>query len=157
MKINFLKSLETCRTAGYLQSCHPVGNLYLCLVLLPDGRKLSTPTIRLQIGYYLWFRNRWANFLNSGMLQSSGAYTQVITRDKKSHISTKKLGEFETLLDSDLFFRSTKTEIINLRYLRGLNRAENYEIHLEGDLVFKVSSSKRDEFNKRVSMLSISG
>jgi two-component system, LytTR family, response regulator len=91
------------------------------------------------------------------VLQSDGAYTRVITRDKKSHISSKKLGEFETVLDSDLFFRSNKTEIINLRYLRRLNRAEDYEIHLEGELVFKVSSRKQNEFNKKLTMLSING
>jgi two-component system, LytTR family, response regulator len=116
----------------------------------------STKVLKLSIPLY-GSSNVFIDMDDIVVLKADGAYTQVITKDKKSHLSSKNLGEFEKILDSDFFFRSNKTEIVNLKYLRRLNRAEDYEIILEGNLVFYVSFRKREEFSNRLQLLSING
>lgn len=68
-------------------------------------------------------------------MQSSGRYTEfILTNKKRKIIASKSLGEYEGLLNSNLFFRIHNTFMINLKHLININkRAGNYCEMSNGD------------------------
>lgn len=51
-------------------------------------------------------------------LEGEGNYTFIHTRDRRKYLVSKTLKEFEKTLDSDIFIRIHKSNIINLAYVQ---------------------------------------
>ncbi|MDB2672335.1 LytTR family DNA-binding domain-containing protein [Flavobacteriaceae bacterium] len=68
-------------------------------------------------------------------LKSTGRYTEFYLKDKKRKItSSKPIGEYENILDQDVFYRIHNSFLINLAQLININkRAGNYCEMSNGD------------------------
>lgn len=77
-------------------------------------------------------------------LEADGKYTKIRSAGFKS-TSTKNIGEFEELLQSEHFFRTHKSWIINLKHVKKYLRNDN-QVLLSDDTLADVSSRKKDAF-----------
>lgn len=80
-------------------------------------------------------------------LEADGKYTKIATNGALKSVSSKNLGEFEEILDSDKFFRTHKSWIVNLAHVKKYLRNES-RVLLSNDLLADVSSRKKDDFLK---------
>lgn len=80
-------------------------------------------------------------------LEADGKYTKIVTQSGLKSLSTKNIGEFEELLNSDLFFRTHKSWIVNLNHVKKFNKSESMVL-LSNETSAEVSSRKKDEFIK---------
>lgn len=81
------------------------------------------------------------------LFEGDGKYTKITTNSGQKFLSTKNIGEFESLLPPDQFFRSHKSWLINLQYLVQYDKS-NAKLHLHGGLTAEVSLRKKEEFMK---------
>lgn len=82
--------------------------------------------------------------------QANGAYTSLAMIDGREVLLSKPLGEIEQVLPSSLFERIHHSTIINLRYVRQLQRNEGYSVLMSDGKVFAVSRSKKDTLLARM-------
>lgn len=76
--------------------------------------------------------------------EANGNYTQVHLKTGKSILITRTLKHYEQLLDSTKFFRSHKSHLINLNYIRRFNKGKRISVEtLDGNTI-EVSARKRD-------------
>jgi two-component system, LytTR family, response regulator len=75
-------------------------------------------------------------------------YTKVHIRDGRILLVCKILKEIEELLSSQYFFRTHKSFLVNLNYIRSYSRTENFGIYLDNNEWLPVSTRKNDEFLK---------
>lgn len=80
-------------------------------------------------------------------LEADGKYTKIVTQSGLKSLSTKNIGEFEELLNSELFFRTHKSWIVNLNHVKKFIKTES-KVLLSNDTAAEVSSRKKDEFIK---------
>ena len=78
-------------------------------------------------------------------LEADGKYTKIVTQSGLKSLSTKNIGEFEELLNADLFFRTHKSWIINLNHVKKFLKTES-QVLLSNETTADVSSRKKDEF-----------
>lgn len=80
-------------------------------------------------------------------LEADGKYTKIVTESGLRSLSTKNIGEFEELLNSNIFFRTHKSWIVNLNHVKKFIKAES-KVLLSDETAAEVSSRKKDEFIK---------
>ncbi len=78
--------------------------------------------------------------------RSSGNYTQFFTKDGKSILVSRQLGEFEKLLPSEDFHRIHDQCIVRLQYIRQYIRGRGGELVMENNETLPVSASRKDGF-----------
>jgi two-component system LytT family response regulator len=79
-------------------------------------------------------------------LEADGKYTKITSVDLKS-TSIKNIGEFEELLNSEHFFRTHKSWIINLKHVKKYIKNDS-QVLLSNDTLADVSFRKKDAFLK---------
>lgn len=79
-------------------------------------------------------------------LEADGKYTKITSIGLKS-TSIKNIGEFEELLNSECFFRTHKSWIINLKHVKKYFKNDN-QVLLSDDTLADVSFRKKDAFLK---------
>lgn len=80
-------------------------------------------------------------------LSASNAYTFVVMKDGEKHLVSKSLAVFEDVLqDNDLFFRSHKSSIVNLKYIKQYIRGEGGELIMQDNANLVLSRAKKQEF-----------
>jgi two-component system LytT family response regulator len=75
-------------------------------------------------------------------------YTTIYTSRGEKIVSSKNLKEYEELLPPTVFFRSHKSYLINLNFVKKFFRSESY-VQLLNGLQIDISHRKKDEFLKR--------
>lgn len=80
-------------------------------------------------------------------LEADGKYTKIVTDSGLKSLSTKNIGEFEELLNNDMFFRTHKSWIVNLNHVKKFLKTESM-VQLSNGTSAEVSSRKKDEFIK---------
>ena len=80
-------------------------------------------------------------------LEAEGKYTKIVTSAGLKPISIKNIGEFEELLNSELFFRTHKSWLINLNYVKKYTKTDN-QVLLSNNTFADVSSRKKEAFLK---------
>lgn len=81
------------------------------------------------------------------LMEGDGKYTKITTVSGQKYLSTKNIGEFESLLPGDHFFRTHKSWLVNLHYLLNYDKSSS-KLYLQGDLTAEVSLRKKEEFMK---------
>ncbi|HXD92003.1 MAG TPA: LytTR family DNA-binding domain-containing protein [Bacteroidia bacterium] len=76
-------------------------------------------------------------------LESDSNYTHVILVDGKKIVSSKTLKEYETILDSGIFFRTHKTCIINLNHVQKYIKTDGGYIVTKDNFQVPISREKR--------------
>lgn len=80
-------------------------------------------------------------------LEADGKYTKIVTESGLRSLSTKNIGEFEELLNTNIFFRTHKSWIVNLNHVKKFIKAES-KVLLSNETSAEVSSRKKEEFIK---------
>ena len=82
-------------------------------------------------------------------LKSDGRYTSFYLSDKRIIVSSKNLGEYEEIITSPSFYRIHKSYMLNIIYLKSINKSDGVYCNL--DLVenkLPVSKRKQENFYK---------
>ena len=83
-------------------------------------------------------------------LEADGCYTRVFIKGEKNKIISHTLKDFEDLLPNDRFFRTHKSHLINLNYIKEYsNFSGNYVTLTDGSKV-ELSRRKVPEFLQRI-------
>lgn len=79
--------------------------------------------------------------------EADGSYTHVMMNSGESHLVSKSLSNFEeVLLDNEVFFRSHKSNLVNLNYIKKYIRGEGGELIMQNDKSIILSRTKKQEF-----------
>lgn len=79
-------------------------------------------------------------------LSSDGNYTTIYLNDKQKIVSSKNLGDYESLLDNLHFFRIHHSTIINLSHIKEYLKGEGGSVILTDGSELDVSKRKKKEF-----------
>lgn len=79
-------------------------------------------------------------------LEASTNYTIIHLSNKNKLITSRSLGDFEELLDSNQFTRIHRSHIINHRYVKKYHRGRGGFIEMEDGTNIEVAIRKKDEF-----------
>lgn len=79
--------------------------------------------------------------------EADGSYTHVVMNTGEQHLVSKSLANFEeVLLDNPLFFRSHKSNLVNLNSIKQYIRGEGGELIMINDKSIVLSRNKKQEF-----------
>lgn len=81
-------------------------------------------------------------------LQGEGNYTFIHTRDRRKYLMSKTLKEFERTLDSSIFLRIHKSNIINLAYVQHGSFARDRIIRMADNREVTVSRRRMREITQ---------
>lgn len=78
---------------------------------------------------------------------ADGSYTHVVMSNRDQHLVSKSLANFEEVLaDNPLFFRSHKSSLVNLSFIKKYIRGEGGELIMMNDKSINLSRNKKQEF-----------
>jgi two-component system, LytTR family, response regulator len=83
-------------------------------------------------------------------LEASGNYTKIITRDDKTIISSKTLGEYEGMLPDHQFLRVHHSHIVNLQYVSKYIRTKNGSLILKNGMEVPISANRKRDVTERI-------
>lgn len=83
-------------------------------------------------------------------LRSEGNYTHVHMTNGEKVVVTKKLGEFEEILDENEFCRIHGSHIINLRFVKKYVRGKGGYVEMSDNTLLDVSQRKKKEFLDKI-------
>ncbi|WP_394776047.1 LytR/AlgR family response regulator transcription factor [Flavobacterium sp.] len=81
------------------------------------------------------------------LIESLENYTRLFFQDKKA-LQRRSLRQWEEMLDKNIFFRINRTEIININYIREVNKtiAGRLEVKLKSGEILEVSNRQSVKF-----------
>lgn len=79
--------------------------------------------------------------------KSDGRYTTFYLIDKKEIVACKNLGEFELLLCDDGFFRIHNSYIINISYLKNINKKVGYYCEMINGAFLPIAKRRFQSFS----------
>ncbi len=83
--------------------------------------------------------------------EADGNYTTIFMRDKSKLVVTKKIKEFEMLLEDLHFFRLHQSHIVNLHFVERYIRGEGGTVVLEDGSQIEVARRRKEDFLDRLS------
>lgn len=86
-------------------------------------------------------------------LEASGSYTEFHMDNGTKHIASKSLGDFETRLDLDKFYRCHKSHIINLRKVQKFINHDGFFALMSDGSTPDISKSFKDDFLQRLATM----
>lgn len=79
--------------------------------------------------------------------EAEGSYTNIIMSNGNKHLISKSLSNFEEVLqDNPVFFRTHKSNLINLNFVKQYIRGEGGELIMEDNRSITLSRAKKQEF-----------
>lgn len=83
-------------------------------------------------------------------LEADGAYTEVWTKDGSKIVVSKKMKFFEEVLDSNpCFFRSHRSYIVNINFIKKYSKSENY-ISLDNGKTISIARDRKAHFEQQL-------
>jgi len=83
-------------------------------------------------------------------LEADASYTKVITIEGKSVIVSRTLKDFEDILPKNKFFRTHKSYLINLKYVKKYSNNNGCFVIMADGCKVEISRRKATEFNQRI-------
>jgi two-component system LytT family response regulator len=80
--------------------------------------------------------------------EADGRYTVVHSIDGSTMMASKNIGEFQKILNKEVFCRIHHKYIINLNRLLKINKIDGYSCHMSNNLNIPVSKRKLEDLNK---------
>lgn len=80
--------------------------------------------------------------------KSDGKYTEFYLKDGKKMVSSKNLGEYESLLDDTVFFRIHNSYIVNLNFVKNINKAAGNYVELGDNISLPIAKRRQDSLHK---------
>lgn len=84
-------------------------------------------------------------------LEAQSNYTKFYLTDNSSLITSKTLKHFEEILPKDLFFRTHKSYLVNMNFIKRFSKVDELLIELIPGQKLPVSIRKKDEFIATIS------
>lgn len=84
--------------------------------------------------------------------QAEGRYTTFYLLNGKKIMSSKNLGEYIPILDSNYFFRIHHSYIINLRHIVKISKKEGYFCEFPNGVILAVAKRRQEDFNKFIKL-----
>ncbi len=84
--------------------------------------------------------------------QAEGRYTTFYLLNGKKIMSSKNLGEYIPILDSNYFFRIHHSYIINLRHVVKISKKEGYFCEFPNGVILAVAKRRQEDFNKFIKL-----
>jgi len=78
--------------------------------------------------------------------EASGAYTNIHLADGKNIFTSRTLGDFESQLSGENFFRIHNSFLINLNRIKEFQRNEGSYVLMENNIKLAVSQRRRKDF-----------
>ncbi|MBI1183022.1 response regulator [bacterium] len=85
-------------------------------------------------------------------LKADGSYTQFQLQSGEKLTTSKNLKYFESILEDYGFYRIHNSSIINLRYIKRVNKAAGGSVLMENNDELSISKSRKEEFMNRLSL-----
>jgi len=86
-------------------------------------------------------------------LEAEGSYTKVVIKEAKNKIVSRTLKDFEDTLPKDYFFRTHKSHLINLKFIKDYsNLSGNFVRMIDGSKV-EISRRKTASFIRKIKSL----
>lgn len=80
-------------------------------------------------------------------LEASSCYTYIVMNDKTKHLASKTMATFEEVLsDNPLFFRTHKSHIVNLKFIKQYIRGEGGELIMHDGNNITLSRNRKQDF-----------
>jgi two-component system, LytTR family, response regulator len=80
-------------------------------------------------------------------LEASSSYTYIVMNDKTKHLASKTMATFEEVLsDNALFFRTHKSHIVNLKFIKQYIRGEGGELIMQDGNNIALSRNRKQDF-----------
>lgn len=86
-------------------------------------------------------------------LEGDGCYTTVVMKDGKNTVVSRTLKDFEDLLPTECFFRSHKSHLINLRYVKDYSNLSGNFVTMADESKVEISRRKAPDFVLRIKSL----
>ena len=83
-------------------------------------------------------------------LEADASYTKVITSDGKSTFVSRTLKDFEDILPQNIFFRTHKSFLINLKYVKKYSNTDGCFVIMSDGCKVNISRRKAPEFNQKI-------
>ncbi|HSK12795.1 MAG TPA: LytTR family DNA-binding domain-containing protein [Phnomibacter sp.] len=77
-------------------------------------------------------------------------YTRIYLADGTKFTASKTLKEFESILSKHQFFRIHHSYLVNLNYIKRIDKTEGYAVELPHQIKLEVARSKKDELLEKV-------
>jgi two-component system LytT family response regulator len=84
--------------------------------------------------------------------QADGKYTNFFLLNGKKIMSSRNLGEYSTLLDSNYFFRIHHSYIINLKHISKISKKDGYFCEFSNGIILPVAKRRQEDFNKFIKL-----
>lgn len=87
-------------------------------------------------------------------LQAESMYTQFYLTNGKKILISKPLKYFTDMLENrEMFYKTHRSFLVNLKYLQRIVKKDGTSIELENNALIPVSKDKKEELNKIIEML----
>ena len=106
----------------------------------------STVSSESRIGIAMSDKIVFVNISDILYCEAKGVYTNIYLRDGKKILASKPLGDFESQLSSQKFFRIHHSTLINLNYIKEFQRFNGGYVVMQNDAKLEVSHRKRKDF-----------
>lgn len=83
------------------------------------------------------------------MLEASGNYTDFFLTNNRKIIASRTLKDYENILDKKLFFRVSRSAIVNLNHIKEYNSSEE-TLYLSENHQIHISKTRWQEFNEAI-------
>jgi len=84
-------------------------------------------------------------------IEADGSYSKIFLYDGIKLTTSKSIKKIEEQLKEQSFFRTHKSHIINLKYIKKYNMKKDPEIRMTDGSIVHVSRYKKDDFLKLIS------
>ena len=84
--------------------------------------------------------------------KADGKYTVFVLSNGSRIMSSRNLGEYSAILDSNYFFRIHHSYIINLRHIVKISKKDGYFCELSNGVILPVAKRRQDDFNKFIKL-----
>jgi two-component system, LytTR family, response regulator len=106
----------------------------------------SQPATEFRIGIAMSDKIVFLNINDILYCEAQGAYTNIYLSSGKKVVSSKSLGDFESQLKDQRFFRTHHSILINLNKVKEFQKADGGYVMMENDKKLEVSQRKRKDF-----------
>jgi len=83
-------------------------------------------------------------------LEADGNYTTVFLKDKSKQVVSRKIKDFENLLEPMHFFRIHQSHIVNLQLIDRYIKGEGGTVILEDGTQLEVARRRKEAFLKKI-------
>jgi two-component system LytT family response regulator len=96
---------------------------------------------------------KFASLNQISFLQAEGAYVYVYFSNGEKALVSKKLGEFDFLLESTQFFKPHRSYIINMKEVEKYVKSEGGYIVMQNDEQIPLSRSRKNDFTELINSM----